>query len=93
MPKFNLPADEEIVKDLPPHFVAAWKAKFLKGKAEHGGNIMDKKMLPNAIDEVLDLISYLYVLQCQIQTLKQRSKDAHTDYDLTQLKAYIDEIL
>lgn len=46
-------------------------AKYRKGQAEHGGNLWRKPgMLENAIEEVLDLATYLYTLK------EQRDGDA-----------------
>jgi hypothetical protein len=42
------------------------KAKYEAGQEEHGGNIWEKPgMLAHAIEEVIDLVVYLYTLQEQ----------------------------
>ena len=49
----------EIAKDID--------AKYRAGQIEHGGNIWEKPgMLEHAIEEVLDMAVYLYVLRDQL---------------------------
>ena len=47
-------------------FNADLRAKYEAGQAEHGGNIWEKPgMLEHAVEEVIDLVVYLYTLKEQ----------------------------
>lgn len=55
---------EQIVTRLADRF----RAKYDKGQVEHGGRLWEKPdMLAHAIDEVLDLVSYLFTLEDQLK--------------------------
>ena len=44
--------------------------KYRAGQREHGGNLWEKPgMLNHAIDEVVDLVVYLYTLRAQLERL------------------------
>lgn len=56
------------------------RAKYIKGQAEHGGNIWEKPgMLEHAIEEVLDLAVYLYTLKRQLADRLQPISAASAD--------------
>jgi hypothetical protein len=47
-------------------FSAEFRAKYRKGQAEHGGDMLEKPgMLEHAIEEVIDLAAYLYTQRMQ----------------------------
>lgn len=41
------------------------RVKFVAGQAEHGGNLFRKRVLHEAIDEAVDMFTYLHVLADQ----------------------------
>ena len=45
-------------------------AKYRAGQEEHGGFLFRKKMLPNVMDEVLDLAVYVLTLEEQLEEVK-----------------------
>lgn len=48
-------------------FVARFSEKYANGQVEHGGNIWEKPgMLRHAIEEVVDLVAYLFTLEEQL---------------------------
>ena len=63
------PAHEAHLKGLIERIGKDLDAKYRAGQAEHGGEIWTKPgMLEHAIEEVLDLAVYLYVLREQRDT-------------------------
>ncbi len=44
--------------------------KYRAGQSEHGGNLWRKKMLPNLIEETLDMMVYALTLEEQIEEVK-----------------------
>lgn len=46
-------------------FSADLTAKYEKGQAEHGGNLWEKDMLDFAIEEAIDMVTYLYTMREQ----------------------------
>jgi hypothetical protein len=56
-------------------FVAAFSAKYEKGQLEHGGNMFEKPgMLDHAIEEVIDLVAYVYTLKEQLARRHEAAK-------------------
>ena len=54
-----------------PDKIAAWissavSAKYVTGQKEHGGNLRHKPVLPNMVEEIVDLVVYVAVLQEQV---------------------------
>lgn len=61
------PAQEAHRDRIIRRFTAAFAAKYTKGQQEHGGNMWTKPgMLQHAIEEVTDLVAYLYTLEDQL---------------------------
>lgn len=51
---------DEVIRDIAySTFVSQFREKFDKGKAEHKTPIMTKNCFPHAVEEVLDLMSYI----------------------------------
>jgi hypothetical protein len=45
--------------------------KYVRGALEHGGNLWDKPgMLDNALNEVTDLVTYIFTLAQQLKQIK-----------------------
>jgi hypothetical protein len=61
------PEQEDYLAHLKKEIMSDLDAKFRAGQIEHGGNIWEKPgMLEHAIEEVLDMAVYLYVLRDQL---------------------------
>jgi len=54
-------------------------AKYLKGQAEHGGDISRKNTLPMAIEEALDLPVYLLILEDNIRLAIEELLNAESE--------------
>ena len=50
--------------------------KWNAGQLEHGGDLTRKPVLKEAVDEALDLISYLFVLRNQVELAKLHLAEA-----------------
>lgn len=60
-------------------FSKRFKAKFIRGVKEHGGNLHMKpaiEMIEWSLDEVIDLVSYQSVLRSHLNTIQQIADDA-----------------
>lgn len=65
------PEHEAHLAHLKKEICADLDAKYRAGQVEHGGNIWEKPgMLEHAIEEVLDMCVYLYVLRDQMLAKK-----------------------
>jgi len=59
-------------------------AKYRKGQAEHGGNLWDIDLLDNAIDEAIDMITYLLALKEKLSNRPTRGLAQVTHWDPSQ---------
>ena len=64
------PSQEAHLKRVSERLSHRIDAKYRAGQAEHGGYLWRKKMLPNIMDEVLDLAVYVATLEEQIEEVK-----------------------
>lgn len=65
------PAQEKHLASIKKQFSKDLDKKYRAGQKEHGGNVWLKDgMLDNALDEVIDLVVYLYVLKQQLKNNK-----------------------
>jgi|TARA_R100001126_G_C4859357_1_gene166447 hypothetical protein len=64
------PSQEAHLKRVTERLSHLIDAKYRAGQAEHGGYLWRKKMLPNIMDEVLDLAVYVATLEEQIEEVK-----------------------
>lgn len=63
-------AQEKHLKRLKERFVALLDAKYRAGQTEHGGNLWRKRMVPNIVEETLDLAAYTLTLEQQVEDIK-----------------------
>ena len=77
---------DQIARD----FTRAYKGKYMKGQKEHGGKLWEKPgMLNHMTEEILDLVSYVEVLNEQANKASVALEAG--DYD--QAKYWLDKIL
>lgn len=58
------PEQENHLQSIKDEFVSLVDAKYRKGQAEHGGDLMEKDgILDMAIEEAIDLVVYLLTLK------------------------------
>ncbi len=62
-------------------------SKWEKGQKEHGGTLARKPVMHEAIAEVLDLVSYLFVLRRQVSLAKARLADALANNDMASVES------
>ena len=61
---------EEHLQQIREAFCRDLERKYRAGQLEHGGRMWEKAgMLSHAIDEVVDLVAYLYTLRAQLERL------------------------
>lgn len=63
-------AQEKHLKRLKERFAALLDAKYRAGQSEHGGNLWRKRMLPNIVEETLDLAAYTLTMEQQVEEIK-----------------------
>ena len=61
------PEDERLLLAIKSDFINEVDAKFRKGNAEHGGDIMDIDAIREAKQECVDLYVYLFVAERRAQ--------------------------
>lgn len=64
------PEQEKHLQEIKDNFVKEVDKKYRAGQKEHGGDLWDKPMIDNALEEVLDLYVYLRTLKKQIDDKK-----------------------
>ena len=64
------PSQEAHLARVKERFSQLMDAKYRAGQGEHGGYLWRKKMLPNVMDEVLDLAVYVVTLEEQVEEAK-----------------------
>jgi hypothetical protein len=64
------PATEAHLARVKERFSQLMDAKYRSGQSEHGGYLWRKKMLPNIVEETLDLAVYVMTLEEQIEEVK-----------------------
>lgn len=64
------PATEAHLARVKERFGQLMDAKYRRGQSEHSGFLWRKKMLPNIVEETLDLAVYVMTLEEQIEEVK-----------------------
>lgn len=69
-------AQENHLDEIKTKFRILVDAKYRKGQLEHGGDLFEKdgvKLLDCAIDEVIDLVVYLFTLRAKITARRENN--------------------
>ena len=64
------PATEAHLARVKERFGQLMDVKYRKGQSEHSGFLWRKKMLPNVVEETLDLAVYVMTLEEQLEEVK-----------------------
>ena len=64
------PATEAHLARVKERFGQLMDVKYRSGQSEHGGYLWRKKMLPNVVEETLDLAVYVMTLEEQLEEVK-----------------------
>ena len=84
---------EEHMDGLMSTFEAAWRKKYMKGQAEHGGRLWRKATLPFLVEETLDFVSYVGVLAPQLKRVEELLHEARTAENILDARNYANKAL
>lgn len=59
--------------------------KYLRGQAEHGGNLWDRPALPEVVNEITDLSTYVVTLEYQLRAMRDVVQVAQEYLDVDNL--------
>ena len=62
---------EEHMDVMMSSFESAWREKYRKGQAEHGGKLWRKSTFAFLVEETLDFVSYVGVLAPQLKRVEE----------------------
>lgn len=69
---------EDHMDALMSTFEGAWREKYMKGQAEHGGKLWRKATFPFLVEETLDFVSYIGVLAPQLKRVEELLHETRT---------------
>ncbi len=76
------PSQEAHLARVKERFGQLLDAKYRAGQSQHGGFLFKKRMLPNVIEETLDLAVYVMTLEEQIEEIKNLCASGHNPKDI-----------
>ena len=68
---------KELAKNIADTTAAEMQTKFMKGQAEHGGDLRDRPMIKDIREEVIDLAHYSLILQMHQQGILEDLNTLH----------------
>jgi len=89
----NITTPEDHMDALMTTFEAAWREKYMKGQAEHGGRLWRKSTLAFMGEEVLDFVSYFGVLAPQLKRVEELLHLARTAENILDARNYANKAL
>ena len=73
---------EEHMDVMMSSFESAWREKYRKGQAEHGGKLWRKSTFAFLVEETLDFVSYVGVLAPQLKRIEELLHQARITDDI-----------
>lgn len=84
---------DEHMDALMTTFEGAWREKYMKGQAEHGGRLWRKATFDFLVEETLDFVSYVGVLAPQLKRVEELLHEARTSENILDARNYSNKAL
>jgi hypothetical protein len=69
-PQFLTYHQQEHLYSIIDRFSQRVHKKYVKGQAEHGGNLWEKQNFTSLIEEVIDMVTYLHCVEDDLRVIK-----------------------
>ena len=80
-PLSEVKSGEKHISIVLNNFSRVWTEKYLAGQKEHSGKLWRKPVFAFLVEEVVDLVSYVWVLAPQLARVEELLSEAITDGD------------
>jgi hypothetical protein len=75
-------------------WIAEWvRRKYKAGQVEHGGKLWRKRMMPHVIEEIVDLVVYIFTMHSQLLQIEELLIIALDQHHIEDMHSYVNDAL